>query len=80
DILIGELPGGSCAAWVLLEKVGDEYKKDTNGCPILPIFKVGKSVVPKMNGFAPVFSEDTSWSVWKANSEGSSALDAFRPH
>ena len=78
EILIGERPGGAFSACLLLEKNGVEYEKDGNGSPTLPIFKVGRSVVPKATTSAPVFSEDKSWSVWKAYS-GGSAPGGFKP-
>ena len=66
ELLIGEHPGGQFMAYLMLEKEGVDYAKDSHGSPILPIFKLTKSEVPKGGGNAPVFANDTSWSIWKA--------------
>jgi len=66
EIAIGEWPGGEGAFCLLLEKVGAEYRKDSKGNPILPIFKLRSSEVKPGGKFMPVFAPDTSWSVWKS--------------
>lgn len=66
DIMIGERPGGSFAASLLLEKIGEQYEKDSKGAPKLPIFKLAPSEMPRHGGAVPVVAEDTSWSVWKS--------------
>ena len=66
QILIGEQPGGETGAFLLLEKDGAEYAKDSKGNPILPIFKMAPSNTDRSGRGAPVTSADTSWSVWKA--------------
>ena len=38
DICVGERPGGSIQGLLMIEKEGAEYKKDTNGRPIFPLF------------------------------------------
>ena len=81
DILIGEWPGGYGKAWVLLQKEGAEYEKDSKGNPKLPIFKLAKSGPPKKGGEAPVIGNDTSWSIWKGvapSTTPTSALDMLK--
>lgn len=64
EVLIGEWPGGDFKAWLLLEKDGGQYEKDSKGNPILPIFKLAASDVPKPSVEAPVFAKQGP--VWKA--------------
>jgi hypothetical protein len=64
EVLIGEWPGGDFKAWLLLEKDGAQYEKDSKGNPILPIFKLQASDVPKPAVEAPVFAKQGP--VWKA--------------
>ena len=64
EVLIGEWPGGDFKAWLLLEKDGVQYPKDGKGNPILPIFKLAASDVPKPAVEAPVFAKEGP--VWKA--------------
>ena len=72
EILIGEWPGGDFKAWLLLEKDGAQYAKDSKGNPILPIFKLAASDVPKPAIEAPVFAkEGPVWKAEKAKSEAS---------
>ena len=81
DVLIGEWPGGYGKAWILLQKEGVEYDKDSKGNPRLPIFKLAKSGPPRKGGEAPVIGNDTSWSLWRAvtqSTEAPSALDMLK--
>lgn len=82
ELLLGEWPGGRFTGFLLLEKVGAEYEKDTNGSPKLPIFKLARSEMPKhRSGTGPVVAPDTAWSIWKGETpqrSGGSALDIFR--
>lgn len=80
EIVIGECPGGSFTAVLLLLKEGEDYKKDARGNPILPVFKLAPSQIPDTKGGAPFTAPDTPWSVWKADkaSGSGSALDALK--
>jgi hypothetical protein len=49
DIIIGERPGGLFNAFVMIEKKGEAYQKDTQGHPILPIFQVAAYDTPVIN-------------------------------
>jgi len=64
EVMIGEWPGGDFKAWLLIEKEGVEYEKDSKGVPILPIFKLAASEVAHPGGEAPVFAK--SGPIWKA--------------
>jgi hypothetical protein len=64
QVLLGEWPGGDFKAWLMLEKEGAQYEKDSKGNPILPIFKLAPSDVPKPAVEAPVFAKQGP--VWKA--------------
>ena len=66
EILIGEQPGGETCAFLMLEKDGAEYAKDSKGNPLLPIFKTARGDGIHSGRAAPVVGPDTSWSVWKA--------------
>jgi hypothetical protein len=48
EVLIGEQPGGSCFAAVLIEKEGVEYKKDAKGNPIVPVFRMTTAPLPAL--------------------------------
>jgi hypothetical protein len=64
EVLLGEWPGGDFKAWLLLEKDGVQYEKDTKGNPILPIFKLAAGDVTRSGGEAPAFAKQGP--VWKA--------------
>jgi hypothetical protein len=64
EVLVGEWPGGDFKAWLLLEKEGVQYEKDTKGNPILPLFKLAAGDVTRSGGEAPVFAKIGP--VWKA--------------
>ena len=64
EILLGEWPGGDFKAWLMIEKEGVEYEKDTKGNPILPIFKLAAGQPMHSGGEAPVFAKNGP--VWKA--------------
>ena len=75
DVLIGECPGGRGKAWLLLEKEGGTYDKDSKGNPILPIFKVAPGEPTSQSGEAPVYAKQPpAWSVWKAEKAASDSL------
>ena len=71
DIVIGEWPGGDFKAWLLLEKDGVNYDKDSKGNPILPIFKLAAGETTRGGIEAPVFAK--SGPVWKAEQPKDSA-------
>jgi len=64
EVLIGEWPGGDFKAWLMIEKDGVQYEKDSKGAPILPVFKLAASEVAHPTTEAPVFAK--SGPVWKA--------------
>ena len=64
EILIGEWPGGDFKAWLMLEKDGVQYDKDTKGNPILPIFKLAPGEPTRAGSEAPVYAK--TGPVWKA--------------
>lgn len=74
EVLIGEWPGGDFKAWLLLEKDGVQYERDSKGNPILPIFKLQASEVAKPSVEAPVFAKGgPAWKAEKAKAEVSPA-------
>jgi hypothetical protein len=74
EVLMGEWPGGDFKAWLLLEKDGVQYEKDSKGNPILPIFKLQASEVTKPAVEAPVFAKQGP--VWKAEKAKADASPA----
>lgn len=64
DIVIGEWPGGDFKAWLLIEKDGATYDKDSKGNPILPVFKVAAGEASRGGLETPVFAK--TGPVWKA--------------
>ena len=64
EVLMGEWPGGDFKAWLLIEKDGVQYEKDSKGNPILPVFKLAASEVAHPTTEAPVFAKNGP--VWKA--------------
>jgi hypothetical protein len=77
EVLVGEWPGGDFKAWLLLEKDGVQYEKDSKGNPILPIFKLQASEVPKPSVEAPVFAKQGP--VWKAEKAKADASPSPSP-
>ncbi|MBV9009321.1 MAG: hypothetical protein JO354_09180 [Verrucomicrobia bacterium] len=71
DILIGEWPGGDFKAFLLIEKDGVSYDKDSKGNPILPIFKVAAGETTRGGTEAPVFAK--TGPVWKAEQPAETA-------
>jgi hypothetical protein len=59
DILIGERGGGVFAAYLLIEKLGENYPR-INGHPILPVFQLAPRATPQPKGvkFGPVIAPD----------------------
>ena len=64
EVLIGEWPGGDFKAFLMIEKDGVSYEKDSHANPILPIFKLNPSDVPRPSAEAPVFAKNGP--IWKA--------------
>jgi hypothetical protein len=64
EILLSEIPGGHFSASLMIQETGVEYKKAANGSPILPIFRLDRTL-PKDGGNddAPPFDPDGP--VWK---------------
>jgi hypothetical protein len=77
EVLLGEWPGGDFKAWLLLEKDGVQYEKDSKGNPILPIFKLQASEVAKPSVEAPVFAKQGP--VWKAEKPKADASPSPSP-
>ena len=42
EVLIGEIPGGDFCAYLLVEKEGEDYPKNRQGMPVLPVFKTAE--------------------------------------
>jgi hypothetical protein len=78
EVLMGEWPGGDFKAWLMLEKDGAQYDKDSKGNPILPIFKLAASDVPKPATEAPVFAKGGP--VWKAERAKEATPTPFPGH
>ena len=70
DVLIGERPGGLFNAFLLLEKKGENYAKDTSqlgqGNPIFPIFQVAPYDTPVIDNLdiEPKFAK--GFPTWKS--------------
>ncbi len=66
DVIIGERPGGSFNAFLLVEKQGETYKKTPQGFPILPIFQVAPYDTPPgtPGNSGPAFA--TGFPPWKS--------------
>lgn len=64
DVIIGERPGGFFNAFLLIEKQGDDYKKDPDGRPIFPIFQVAAYDTPVIDdiGAEPRFAK--GYPIW----------------
>ncbi|MEZ0216308.1 MAG: PA14 domain-containing protein [Rariglobus sp.] len=63
DIVFSEGPGGQFCAMLLFEEEGVGYKKDANGNPILPIFRIAANpTTPASTG--PQFDPDGP--IWRA--------------
>ena len=72
DILIGEWPGGQFRASLQVRKEGAEYKQDSHGNPILPLFRTTDVKTQRPRTEAPVFEPDGP--VWKAVATPASSL------
>jgi hypothetical protein len=78
EILVGEQPGGSMHAVLLIENAGGSYTKDSHGNPILPVFRMGdKPPALEPGGSLPPHLE--TGLVWKGSSvkKSISGLDAL---
>lgn len=65
-VMIGEQPGGTFCAMLLLKKDGVKYADAPGGGPILPVFKFGPCETDRSAKGAPPTMPDQPWSVWKA--------------
>ena len=64
EILVGEVPGGSFFAHLMIEEDGVEYGEDAHGNPILPVFQVVAAPVPDGPRLPPVDREAPAvWSL-----------------
>ncbi len=64
EILISEIPGGLFCASLLIEEIGQEYPKASNGSPIFPLFRLDSSLPePAKADNAPPYVSDGP--VWK---------------
>ncbi len=64
DIVMGEWPGGDFKAFLLIEKDGVSYEKDSKGNPLLPIFKLAAGETTRGGTESPVFAKVGP--VWRA--------------
>ena len=55
---------GFQAFYLLMLKDGVEYKKDSKGNPILPLFRLASSIPPPTGKEAPVY--DHNGALWKS--------------
>jgi hypothetical protein len=68
DVLIGEQPGGKLFAFLLIEKEGETYAKDSHDNPILPVFRVKNAPLPVIaagTDLPPYNAGAPEWSVWR---------------
>lgn len=65
DALTGDRPGGQYYAFLLIEKKGDTYQRDSDHNPILPIFQLAPYNTPVINDLhlQPKFAK--GFPVWK---------------
>lgn len=57
DVLVGERPGGDFCAFLLYQRQGETYPKDSSGALILPVFQLATQAVPGGEGRqAPPFT------------------------
>ena len=65
EILLSEIPGGLFCASLMIEQVGEEYKKASTGSPILPIFRIGfTEPAPTTDDNAPPYDpKGPSWKI-----------------
>ncbi len=67
QVLIGERPGGFFGAFLLVQKQGAVYPKDTNGRPIIPIFKMAVTDDSELNSDVKVAPESPIFAPSSAN-------------
>ena len=65
DIIVGEYPGVTFGAWLLIEEQGATYEKDSQGKPILPIFQLSDYPIP--DGRNPLARKSRPDELWKGN-------------
>ncbi len=67
DVLVGERPGGLFCAFLLYEKQGVEYQRNSKGEPQLPVFQIGRLTTPRSSTRdAPPFSDaEIGWTSYQ---------------
>ncbi len=50
EIIVGEVPGGGFKAYMLVEKEGVKYDTASGGYPVLPVFQMISTEIPKVSG------------------------------
>jgi hypothetical protein len=61
QIIVGEAPGGSFNAFLLIEQDGVTYKTTKDGSPILPIFRVADSKTEPSTAGPPFMADGPIW-------------------
>jgi hypothetical protein len=73
DILIGEWPGGEFKAYLLMRKEGADYKRDSKGNPILPLFRTASAEISVPPDTAPVYEKNGP--IWKTTGASDLLMD-----
>jgi len=68
EIIVGEVPGGTFCATLMIEEIGAKYEKTAEGSPILPLFRTDNSLPAKSNQDCAIPFDPTG-PVWEI-SEG----------
>lgn len=77
EIIIGEQPGGRGHAVLMIEEEGASYSKDSRGNPLLPIFRMGDTQMPKLEGGETLPPHMENGPVWKFRRVFGGGLDIF---
>ena len=64
EVLLGEKPGGFFLVFLMVEREGDSYRKRSDGCPILPLFRLSTAKPPKVDNPALVPEYKEGGPVW----------------
>jgi hypothetical protein len=83
EVIIGEQPGGRGHAVLCIKKEGVDYRKDSRGNPIFPIFRMGESKLPPLERGETVPETDPNGPIWKGTPSrdfgmGFSGVDVFK--
>lgn len=65
EVLLGEFPGGFFQALLTFQKQGARYDSTAEGAPILPIFRLKPSRIPKTEEPAPAYREKNPGPTWR---------------